>query len=106
MYSLGVHGQVAAPSVASAASSRPAVVPRNVQSRPAAAPTRPATHSTLPVSPIKYQQQRTSSVVAMASAGAKQSAEVPIAELRTLCTKALKTLSYTADEIEILNDVS
>ncbi|KXZ54908.1 hypothetical protein GPECTOR_4g980 [Gonium pectorale] len=44
----------------------------------------------------------------MATAGPsseKQTVEVGIAELRTLCTKALKTLGYKQEEIDILNDV-
>ena len=35
----------------------------------------------------------------------KQTVEVRIAELETLCVKALKTLGYKDEEIKILNEV-
>ncbi|GFR53198.1 hypothetical protein Agub_g15947 [Astrephomene gubernaculifera] len=106
---LGIQSHSALAGVASASSSRPAAVPRPAQPRSAAP--RPAVdllRGSQPVSPVKQHASRASSVVAMSAAGKageKQTAEVPIAELRTLCTKALKTLGYTNEEIEILNDV-
>ncbi|GIL55171.1 hypothetical protein Vafri_10770 [Volvox africanus] len=112
MSTYGIYAQGTFECAASASGMRLAVLPRRIHS--GAVPSRWRTiieerlRCTLPISPVKQQTFRSASFMAMSSAGqpsVKQTEEVPIAELRTLCTKALKLLGYKPEEIEILNDV-